>query len=62
MSRPRLLSVGSLAVLADALWPVLVIGVVELLAIVAVAKGVRMGRTLRSDQAQTERDEERICT
>ena len=58
---PRALSVGSLAVLAGALWPVLVISVVELLAVVAVAKGMRMGRTLPSDQAPTERDEELIC-
>jgi hypothetical protein len=59
MSRP--LCVGSLAVLAGALWPVLVIGVVEL-AIVAVAKGMSMRRTLRSEKAPTERDEELICT
>jgi hypothetical protein len=60
MSRP--LSVGSLAVLAGALWPVMVIGVMELLAIAAVAKGMRTRRTLRSENAPTEREEELICT
>ena len=39
-SRP--LCVGSLGILVGALWPVLVVGVVELLAIVAVAKGMRI--------------------
>jgi hypothetical protein len=41
---------------------VLVVGVVELLAIVAVARGMRIGRSRPSNQAFMERDEELIWT
>ena len=60
MSRP--LCVVSLGILVGALWPVLVVGVVELLAIVAVAKGMRMARSRPSNQAFVEWDEELIWT
>ena len=60
--KSRLLCVGSLGILAGALWPVLVVGVVELLAIVAVAKAMRIGRSRPSNQAFMERDEELIWT
>ena len=60
MSRP--LHVRSLAVVTGALWPVLLIGAVELLAIVAVAKAMGIGRIRPSDQARMERDEELIRT
>ena len=60
MSRP--LCVVSLGILVGALWPVLVVGVVELLAIVAFAKGMRIGRSRPSNQAFMERDEELIWT
>ena len=55
MSRP--LSRGSLAVLAGVLWPVLVVGVVELIAIVVVARRMRAASARQSDQAPMERDE-----
>jgi hypothetical protein len=50
--RPQLL-----AVFAGALWPVLVVGVIELIAIVAVAKTMRAASARQSDQAPMERDE-----
>ena len=59
-SRP--LCVLSLGILVGALWPVLVVGVVELLAIVAFARGMRMGRSRPSNQAFVEWDEELIWT
>jgi hypothetical protein len=55
--RPRLRCVGSLAVLAGAIWPLLVVGVVEVLAIVAVAKAMRAASAGPSDHALMERDE-----
>jgi hypothetical protein len=48
--RPQLL-----AVLAGALWPVLVVGVIELIAIVAVARTMRAASARQSDQAPMER-------
>ena len=50
--RPQLL-----AILAGALWPVLVVGVIELIAIVAVARTMRAASARQSDQAPMERDE-----
>jgi FtsH-binding integral membrane protein len=55
MSRP--LPLGSLAVLAGVLWPVLVVGVVELIAIVVVARKMRAATARQSEQAPMERDE-----
>ena len=55
--RSRPLSVGLLAVLAGVLWPVLAVGVVELIAIVVVARGMRAASARQSDQAPMERDE-----
>jgi hypothetical protein len=55
--RSRPLSVGLLAVLAGVLWPVLAVGVMELIAIVVVARGMRAASALQSDQALMERDE-----
>ena len=46
-----------LAVLAGALWPVLVVGVIELIAIVAVARTMRAVTARQSDQTPMERDE-----
>jgi hypothetical protein len=57
MSRPRPLSLGSLAVLAGVLWPVLVVGVVELIAIIVVVRRMRAASARQSDQAPMERDE-----
>jgi len=53
--RSRLLSDGSLAVLAGALWPVLVVGVVEMLAIKAVVD------TMRAASARRIATTERYC-
>jgi len=50
--RPHLL-----AVLAGALWPVLAVGVVEVIVIVAVARTMRAASARQSDQAPMERDE-----
>ena len=61
-SSPGPICVGSVAVLAGVLWPALVVGVVELLAIVAVAKAMRSASAGPSDQALVERDEELIRT
>jgi nitrate reductase NapE component len=55
--RSRPLSVGLLAVLAGVLWPVLAIGVVELIAIVVLARMIRAASARQSDQAPMERDE-----
>jgi nitrate reductase NapE component len=55
--RSRPLSVGLLAVLAGVLWPVLAIGVVELIAIVVLARVIRAASARQSDQAPMERDE-----
>lgn len=59
--RPGLLCRGLVAVLAGALWPVLVVGVVELLAIVAVMKMIRAASARPSDQAPKEQDDALIC-
>jgi len=53
----RLLSRGSLAVLAGVLWPVLVVIVVELIAIVVVARWIRAAGARQSGQAPMDRDE-----
>lgn len=58
--RSRLLCDGSLAVFAGALWPVLVVGVVEMLAITAVVETMRAGSARPSNQALIERDDELI--
>src|ERR1700694_3576777 len=51
--RSRARSLGSLAVLAGVLWPVLVVGAVELIAIVLVARRMRAASARESDQAMT---------
>ena len=48
---------ASLAVLAGVLWPVLVVGVVELIAIVVVARWIRAAGARQSGQAPMDRDE-----
>jgi hypothetical protein len=60
--RSRLLCDGSLAVFAGALWPVLVVGVVEMLAITAVVETMRAASARPSNQALIERDDELIRT
>jgi hypothetical protein len=55
--RSHLLSDGSLAVLAGALWPVLVVGVVEMLAIKAVVETMRAASAPLSHQALIEWDD-----
>jgi hypothetical protein len=55
--RPWPLSLGSLAVLAGVLWPVLVVGVVELIAIVLVARRMRATSAHQWGQAPMEGDE-----
>lgn len=54
MPRPR--RRGSLAVLAGALWPVLLIGLVQLAAVAAVAKSMK-GANVRRSEAPTQRNE-----
>lgn len=51
--RPQLL-----AVLAGALWPVLVVGVIELIAIAVLARSMRTAGVSHADQATMERDDE----
>jgi hypothetical protein len=51
--RPHLL-----AVLAGALWPVLVVGVIELVAIVVLARSMRTAGASHAHQAAMERDDE----
>ena len=58
----RSLSLGSLAVLAGVLWPVLVVGVVELIAIVLVARRMRAASARPWNQAPLERDDELIAS
>lgn len=48
---------GSLAVLAGVLWPVLVVGVVELIAVAVLARRMRTDNVSHSDQAPMQRDE-----
>ena len=60
--RSRLLSDGSLAVLAGALWPVLVVGALEMLAINAVVDSMRAASARPSNQALIERYDELIRT
>jgi hypothetical protein len=61
--RPRPYRFGSLAVLSSALWPVLVIGVVELLAIRAVVETTMRAASARGpNQALVESDDELIST
>ena len=55
------LSHGLVAVLAGALWPVLVVGVVELLAIVAVMKAIRGASAHPSDQTPKVQEDALIC-
>jgi len=55
--RSRTLFVGLLAFLAGVLWPVLAVAVVELIAIVVVARGMRAASARQSDQAPMELDE-----
>jgi len=55
--RSRPLFVGLLAVLSGVLWPVLAVAVVELIAIVVVARGMRAASARQSDQAPMELDE-----
>jgi hypothetical protein len=43
--------------LAGVLWPVLAVGVVELIAIVVVARGMRAASARQPDQAPMQRDE-----
>ena len=59
--RSGLLSLELVAVFAGALWPVLVVGVVELLAIVAVIKVMRAASARPSDQAPEQQDDALIC-
>ena len=48
---------GLFAVLAGVLWPVLVVGVVELIAIVVLARRMRAANGGQADQAPMQRDE-----
>src|ERR1700694_2713089 len=59
----RSLSLGSLAVLAGVLWPVLVVGVVELIAIVLVARRMRAASApVESGAVGTGRRTDRLLT
>ena len=57
VSQPQPLTRAWIAVLAGALWPVLVVGVVELIAIVVLARRMRTARVSHSDQAPMQRDQ-----
>ena len=60
--RPQLPTQGWLAVLAGALWPVLVVGVIQLIAIAVLARSMRTASVSHADQAPMKPDEELVSS
>jgi hypothetical protein len=56
--RPQLLTQLWIAVLAGALWPILVVGVIQVIAIAVLARSNRTASVSHADQAPMTRDEE----